>query len=115
MREFTHETIVALEGEIGRKLHWAAIDHHNTSHPHVHVVIRTLDKQGQELHVNEQQLAKVITHYASEVLMDKLGYRLVHEEMGDRARAIRADRWTQLDAEIQRKMDAQGVVHFFQG
>lgn len=38
-REWTREIMTDLEGSQGRELHWYAIHHGNTNHPHVHVVI----------------------------------------------------------------------------
>lgn len=38
-REWTREVMQDLEEAQGRELHWYAVHHHNTEHPHVHVVI----------------------------------------------------------------------------
>jgi len=39
LRELTRSVMVALEKEKGMTLHWVAVKHHNTDHPHVHVVL----------------------------------------------------------------------------
>jgi len=39
LRALTRYVMVALEKEKGMTLHWVAVEHHNTEHPHVHVVL----------------------------------------------------------------------------
>lgn len=38
-REWTREVMADLEDEQGKDLHWYAVVHQNTEHPHVHVVV----------------------------------------------------------------------------
>jgi hypothetical protein len=38
-REWTRQVMHALEEAQGKELHWFAVQHHNTEHPHVHVVV----------------------------------------------------------------------------
>jgi len=39
LRTFTRHVMGELEKEKGMLLHWVAVEHHNTDHPHVHVVL----------------------------------------------------------------------------
>ncbi len=39
LREMTRYVMSEWEKERGQSLHWVAVEHHNTEHPHVHVVI----------------------------------------------------------------------------
>jgi len=36
---FTRDLMSKLEGDLGTKLDWVAVNHFNTGHPHVHVII----------------------------------------------------------------------------
>lgn len=38
-REWTRNLMRDLEEKQGKKLHWFAVQHHNTEHPHVHIII----------------------------------------------------------------------------
>ena len=38
-KQWTREVMTDLEERQGKELHWYAVHHHNTEHPHVHVVI----------------------------------------------------------------------------
>lgn len=39
LRAFARSVMGELEKRHGRPLHWVAVEHHNTDHPHVHVVL----------------------------------------------------------------------------
>ena len=39
LRALTRETLRRLAAEKGQVLHWAAVEHRHTAHPHVHIVI----------------------------------------------------------------------------
>ncbi|WP_422877910.1 hypothetical protein [Ktedonosporobacter rubrisoli] len=39
MRQWTRDLMRALEQRCGLHLHWYAVQHHNTEHSHVHVII----------------------------------------------------------------------------
>ena len=39
LRALTRETLRRLEAEKGQALHWAAVEHRHSAHPHVHIVI----------------------------------------------------------------------------
>jgi len=39
LRALTRSVMVELEKEKGMTLHWVAVEHHNTDHPHVHVML----------------------------------------------------------------------------
>jgi hypothetical protein len=38
-KQWTHEVMADLERSQGKELHWYAVHHHNTEHPHVHIVV----------------------------------------------------------------------------
>ncbi len=46
LKEYTREMMDQLEREKGQKLDWYGIEHRNTEHPHVHVVVMGKDLEG---------------------------------------------------------------------
>ncbi len=46
LRAFTRQVMNALEKEKGMTLHWVAVAHHNTDHPHVHIILCGGGKDG---------------------------------------------------------------------
>jgi hypothetical protein len=40
LKPFTRDVMAQVEKDLGTTLDWVAVDHHDTGHPHVHVVVR---------------------------------------------------------------------------
>ena len=40
LRSFTTELAAQMEKDLGTRLDWVAVDHWNTEHPHVHLIVR---------------------------------------------------------------------------
>lgn len=72
---FTRSVMQAVAQDLGRPIEWMAIDHHNTRHDHVHVCLRGVDRNGQELRIHKDYLWMGIRHRAGEVLTLELGWR----------------------------------------
>ena len=45
-RETTRGLMKQMEADLGTKLDWIAVDHHNTSHPHTHIIVRGITDDG---------------------------------------------------------------------
>jgi hypothetical protein len=45
------------EADLGTKLDWLAVNHFNTGHPHVHVIVNGRDDQREDLVVNGDYIA----------------------------------------------------------
>ncbi|WP_404801913.1 relaxase/mobilization nuclease domain-containing protein, partial [Bosea spartocytisi] len=46
LTEHTRDLMKQIEGDLGTKLDWVAVNHYNTGHPHVHVIVRGKDDLG---------------------------------------------------------------------
>ena len=84
-------------------LQWVAIDHHNTENPHVHLTLRGVDGNGQELTLSPPQI-QAIRAISAELATRELGYRSEHEVRIARDRDVTRARWTRLDAEIEKQV-----------
>ena len=40
------DLVASMERDLGTRLEWVGVDHHNTDNPHVHILIRGLDERG---------------------------------------------------------------------
>src|SRR5579872_5235362 len=49
---YVRRLMATLERDIGRKVEWAAVNHYDTSHPHAHIVVRGVDRDGRELRID---------------------------------------------------------------
>ena len=47
LRRFTRELMDQMERDLETRLDWVAVDHHNTGHPHTHIVMRGRDRRRQ--------------------------------------------------------------------
>jgi hypothetical protein len=57
----TRELLVKMEKDLGTDLEWVAAEHHNTEHPHVHVVIRGVRDNGDLRQVTSVE-GRVLVH-----------------------------------------------------
>ena len=58
LKEFTRQFMRQVEKDTGRRLIWAAVNHHNTDNPHVHIVIRGVDRDGDELRIDGRYIGR---------------------------------------------------------
>ena len=49
LRAHARALLTGMEQDLGTRLEWVAIDHHNTDHPHLHILVRGRDDQGRPL------------------------------------------------------------------
>ena len=84
--------MVQVEKDTGRRLDWAAVNHHNTDNPHVHVVVRGLDRDGDEVRIDGRYIAQEMRWRAQEIVSarasgDGPAGQVSHAKSGHRARA----------------------------
>ncbi len=86
-----------LEGDLGTKLDGVAVNHFNTGHPHVHVIINGRDELGEDLVINGDYIAHGIRERASELVTFELGPVTAIEQQRKLAAEIDQDRFTRID------------------
>ena len=79
----------------------AAVNHHDTGHPHAHIVIRGVDRDGRELRIDRGYIAHGMRWRAQELATNELGPRRECEVRRAREREVTQDRFTSLDREIE--------------
>src|SRR5216683_5779690 len=72
-RETTRDLMKQMEADLGTKLDWIAVDHHNTGHPHTHIIVRGITDDGKTLNVAGDYIAYGIRERASEIVTRELG------------------------------------------
>lgn len=58
-KEYTREIIEQLSAEKGLDLKWMAVEHNNTAHHHIHVVILGQDKNGKSVRIDKGDYPKL--------------------------------------------------------
>lgn len=109
LKPFVRDLMQQMERDLETKLDWVAVDHHNTGHPHAHVVIRGKDDQGHDLIMARDYVTHGIRQRASQLLTLELGPEDEFERQLKLAREVGADRFTRLDRSILKHSD-QGYL-----
>ena len=96
-RETTRDLMKQMETDLGTKLDWIAVDHHNTGHPHTHILLRGVTEDGKTLNIAGDYIAYGIRERASEIVTRELGRQTELEVTKQLEREVDADRFTRLD------------------
>lgn len=112
LREHTRSLVAAMESDLGLRLEWTAIDHHNTAHPHVHLVVRGVRDDGRTLAIPNAYVREGIRARSQELATRSLGYRTEHDRDLARERAIRAPHFGELDAILAREAGPGRTITF---
>ena len=110
MRAYVRDVMQRTERDLGTKLDWIGIEHHNTDNPHTHILFRGKDEQGQDLILRRDYIAHGIRARASEAATDLLGERTEREIEQAREKEIQTQRFTSLDRTIERHMDEKHII-----
>ena len=104
LKEHTRGLMRVVEKDLGTKLEYVAIEHHNTAHPHVHLVIRGKREDGQVLMVDREYFSHGFRSRSQEILTQKLGLRTELDVLENRKKIINARHITDIDREINKKL-----------
>lgn len=94
---YTRDLMSQVETDLGTKLDWVAVNHHNTGHPHVHVIVRGKDEVGENLVINGDYLANGIRERASDLATLELGPVTEIEQSRKLSAEVGQDRFTRID------------------
>ncbi|MER9064736.1 DUF3363 domain-containing protein [Mesorhizobium sp. M0698] len=97
LRSFTRDLMRQMEADLDTRLDWIAVDHHNTGHPHSHVLVRGVTGDGKILNIAGDYIAHGIRHRASELVERELGLQSEIEVARKLANEVGAERLTRLD------------------
>jgi hypothetical protein len=89
--------------DLGTDLEWVAVEHHNTEHPHVHVVVRGLRTDGTSLRMSREYIQQGIRSAAEHLCTRQLGFRTELDAAEAERREISESRFTSLDRRITRE------------
>jgi len=109
LKENTRAFMAQMEKDLGTPLDWVAVDHHNTGHPHTHIVIRGKDRFGKDLVIARDYLTQGMRRRAQEIVIEALGPRRDLEIARSRQSEVGKDRLTSIDRELGR-LEKDGVI-----
>jgi len=111
LRSFTRELMNQASRDLGTRLDWVAIDHWNTEHPHVHVLVRGRADDGRDLVISRDYISVGLRARAGDLVTRELGPRSELEVRQRLEGEVTAERWTRLDRVLAREAGAaDGVI-----
>jgi type IV secretory pathway VirD2 relaxase len=110
LKQFTRDLVGQMEKDLGTTLDWVAVDHWNTEHPHVHLIVRGVRDDGENLVISRDYIKEGMRDRARDLITQELGPRTDHDIRTALERQIDAERWTTLDRQLARDAYRTGVV-----
>ncbi len=109
LEAFTRDVMASAERDLGTRLDWVAVNHYDTDHPHVHVVLRGRTDNGKDLVIARNYITHGFRGRAEERATLELGERRDLDIARARMREATQERFTSIDRELQ-DLNAGGVV-----
>ncbi|WP_342630211.1 DUF3363 domain-containing protein [Nguyenibacter vanlangensis] len=111
LRSFTRELMTQAEQDLGTTLDWVAVSHWNTDNPHIHIIVRGKDQEGEDLVIARDYISEGLRARAQNLVTLELGLRTENEIRKSVERQVEAERWTQLDRQLQQDADERGILN----
>ena len=101
LKTLTEKFVKKLEMQTGYKLFWQGACHYNTAHPHAHLLINGVDKNGKEVALPRDVIKTFMRESARDLCTAQLGNRTAQEMAVERERELLAPRFTRMDERIK--------------
>ncbi|MGO9058143.1 MAG: relaxase/mobilization nuclease domain-containing protein [Candidatus Binataceae bacterium] len=112
LRQHVRGLVAWMERDLGTRLEWVAIDHHNTDDAHVHLLIRGVRDDGRTLTLDRDYVRRGIRELSEGLVERELGPRLEHEVLLARGQVIEREQWTEIDRALKRSARLDRVVTY---
>lgn len=110
LRSFTRDLVGQMEKDLGTRLDWVAVDHWNTQHPHIHLIVRGVRDDGQDLVISRDYIKEGMRDRTRDLISHELGPRTDLDIRRSIESQITAERWTQLDRQLVRDAGRSGII-----
>ena len=110
LKPLTRRLMQQVEVDLGTRLDWVAVDHHNTGHPHTHILVRGRDDQGHDLIIAKDYLTRGLRERAQYLVSLDLGPVTDLEIAARLSRETLQERLTSLDRGLLAAVDEEGLV-----
>ncbi|MEY9137653.1 type IV secretory pathway VirD2 relaxase [Bradyrhizobium diazoefficiens] len=110
LKGFARDLVSQMEVDLGTKLDWVGVDHWNTQHPHVHIIVCGVARDGQDLVISRDYIKEGMRARAQDLVTQELGPRSELDIRRSLERQVEAERWTQLDRQLVRDADRHGLI-----
>lgn len=101
LKDLTEKFVETLEKQTGYSFYWQGANHYNTAHPHSHILINGVDKNGKEVEIPRDIVKTFMRDYARDICTAQIGHRTKAEIALERSKEPEALRYTRLDETIK--------------
>jgi type IV secretory pathway VirD2 relaxase len=110
LKSFTRDLVAQMEKDLDTKLDWAGVAHWNTEHPHIHLIVRGVRDDGENLVIARDYIKEGMRDRARDLITQELGHCTEQDIRRELERQIATERWTKLDRQLMRDMSRDGVI-----
>ncbi|MEW6633120.1 MAG: DUF3363 domain-containing protein [Pseudomonadota bacterium] len=110
LKSFTRDLVGRMEKDLGTELDWVAVDHWNTGHPHLHLIVRGVRDDGQDLVIARDYIKEGMRDRVRDLITQELGPRTDLDVRRGLEGQVESERWTQLDRQLIRDGRGAGVI-----
>jgi type IV secretory pathway VirD2 relaxase len=110
LKSFTRDLVAQMERDLDTRLEWVAVDHWNTEHPHVHLIVRGVRDDGENLVISRDYIKEGMRDRARDLITQELGPRTDYDIRRALERQVEAERWTSLDRQLTRDGQRSGII-----
>ena len=111
LKAYTRDLMRQAETDLGTRLDWVAVDHWNTGHPHIHVLVRGRSDDGADLVISRDYIREGLRARAGQLVTLELGPRTDADLKRAWDQQVTADRWTGLDRSLAASVsESDGLI-----
>ena len=101
----TAEALISrIEQHFGGKVEWGGVIHHNTDHPHAHIIVRSRLCSGEELVLPPDLIRRGLREAVQRSLTQQLGRRTLQDIEYQKRTDLTANRATPLDRRLSERL-----------
>jgi hypothetical protein len=101
----TKSFVKRLELDTGYKVYWEAANHYNTAHPHAHLIINGIDKNGKDVEFSRDFVKSFMRENARNICTAMVGSRSMREIALEKEAELTANRKIAFDERIKERMN----------
>jgi hypothetical protein len=111
LKSLAENFIQKLEKQTGYRLYWQGACHYNTAHPHAHLLINGVDRQGREIKFPKDVVKTFMRESARDLCTAQLGKRTQKDLDREKEKELSAPRLTRLDDRIKELCSGGSTVN----
>ncbi len=110
LKSFTRDLVAQMQKDLDTKLDWAGVAHWNTEHPHIHLIVRGVRDDGENLVIARDYIKEGMRDRARDLITQELGPRTDHDIRRELERQIATERWTKFDRQLMQDATRKGFI-----